>query len=80
MRALREEEDAARRTVTVGLDLTEETRSGLIDGVLRLVLSHPLRTMAEATVEAMVTAIERDRRDRPAQLLLPFDIHTPESV
>lgn len=79
LRALREE-DASRRLVTVGLDLTDETRSGLIDGVLKLVLSHPLKTMAATVVDAMVRALEPGRRDQPAQLLLPFDVHTPENV
>ena len=43
IRALREE-CASERMFTVGLDLTAETRSGLIDGVLKLVLSHPMQT------------------------------------
>jgi hypothetical protein len=31
-------------------------------------------------VEAMVLAIERGRQDPAPQLLLPFDIYTPENV
>ena len=79
MRALRDE-GTAGRVVTVALDLTSETRSGLIDGVLSLVLSHPRRLLAEATVQAMVRAIERSRADPARQHLLPFDIYTVENV
>jgi LacI family transcriptional regulator len=79
MQALKDEA-AFERVVTVGLDLTEATRSALIDGVLRLVLSHPLRSLAETVVEAMAQAIERGRQDPAPQLLLPFDIYTPENV
>lgn len=80
MRALRDE-GAFRRVATIALDLTEETRSGLIDGVVRVVLSHPLRPLAEATVGAMTRALGRGRHDpAPRQILLPFDVHTPENA
>ncbi len=80
MRALREEA-AHRRVVTVGLDLTPATRSGLVEGVLSLVLSHPLRLLAETAVEAMARAVERGPGQDPApQILLPFDVHTPENA
>lgn len=79
LRALREEE-AHRRIVTVGLDLTEETRSGLIDGVLKLVLSHPRRLLAETVVQTMAHAVERGRGEPPRQVLLPFDVLTPENL
>lgn len=79
IRALREE-NAGERVVTIGLDLTDVTRSALIDGALRLVLSHPLRPLAETLVEAMARAVERDRPEPARQMLLPFDVHTPENV
>lgn len=79
MRALRDE-GAAERIVTVGLDLTDETRSGLIDGTVALILSHPFRSLAEATVGAMLRAVEDGRPDPPRQILLPFDVCTPENV
>ena len=79
IRAIREA-DAAERVMGIGLDLTEVTRSALIDGALKLVLSHPLQRMAETLVGAMARAIERGRSDAARQVLLPFDIHTPENV
>ena len=45
------EEGRLRARVTVGLDLTDVTRSGLIDGVLKLVLSHPLSAWPRRVVE-----------------------------
>ena len=47
---------AAERLVTIGRDLTVDTRAGLIDGTIRLVLSHPIRAMAAAAVGSMVAA------------------------
>jgi LacI family transcriptional regulator len=79
MRALRDE-NAAERVVTIGLDLTEETRSGLIDGVLKLVLSHPRKTMAETAVQAMARAVEQGRHDSVRQMLLPFEFYTSENL
>lgn len=79
MRALRDD-GAAARIVTVGLDLTDATRSGLIDGVMKLVLSHPLPLLARTAVEAMAQALERGRPTSAPQILLPFDIYTSENV
>jgi len=81
MRALRDESTGAfRRIVTVGHELMDETRTGLIDGVLKLVLSHPIKLLAETVVDAMVRAAEGNRREPSVQLQLPFDIHTPENL
>jgi LacI family transcriptional regulator len=73
------EAGAAERLVTIARDLMEDTRAGLIDGTIRLVLSHPLRPMAEAAVGAMVAATGAAP---PAfqQVLLPFDLWTAENV
>jgi hypothetical protein len=58
----------------------DKTRSGLIDGVLKLVLSHPMKLLAETTVNAMVRATEESRREAFTQFLLPFDIYTAENL
>jgi LacI family transcriptional regulator len=79
MEALREGE-AYQRIVTVGLDLTPPTRSGLIDGVLRLVISHPLERLAATAVEVMVRATGEDRGNGLVPQVLPFDILTAENV
>jgi LacI family transcriptional regulator len=79
VRALREE-GAAEKLIGIGLDLTDVTRSALIDGVLQLVLSHPLRAMAAALVDAMVRTAAGERPDAPRHTLMPFEIYTPENV
>ena len=70
---------AAERLVTIGRDLTVDTRAGLIDGTIRLVLSHPIRAMAAAAVGSMVAATSEAA---PAfqQVLLPFELWTAENV
>jgi LacI family transcriptional regulator len=77
MQALKDEgPETFGRIVTIGLDLTDDTRSGLIDGILKLVLAHPMRLLAETTVNAMVRATEGNRQEPSSQFLLPFDFYT----
>ena len=81
MRALRDEGTGAfSRIVAVGHELTDETRSGLIDGVLKLVLAHRIDRLAETAVSAMVRATEEGKREPTLQLTLPFDVYTPENL
>jgi len=70
---------AAERLVTIGRDLTEDTRAGLLDGTIRLVLSHPRRAMAVAAVAAMVAATGGTPPPFQ-QVLLPFDLWTAENI
>jgi LacI family transcriptional regulator len=70
---------AAERLVTIGRDLTEDTRAALIDGTIKLVLSHPLQAMAEAAVRAMIAATG-EAPPPFQQALLPFDLWTAENV
>ena len=86
LQALRDE-GAARRIVTIGRELTPENRSGLIDGSLRMVLSHSLDTLARVTVDALAKATGASRghgattKSEPfQQILLPIDLATPESL
>jgi LacI family transcriptional regulator len=69
---------AAEQIVTIALDLTEETRAALIDGTLKLVLSHPRALMARSLVQAMLQAMQMG--GPPLQTLLPFDLWTAENV
>ena len=80
MQALREEA-ASDGIVSVALDLTPETRAGLIDATLDLVLSHPLDRMAEATVAAMTRACGDEAAKTAFQTaMLPFEMFTSENV
>jgi len=81
LRALREDSSGAAESVNVvGLDLTPEARSGLLDGVVDVVLSHPIRQLAETTVELLASATSGESLAEPVQRLLPFEIYTPENL
>lgn len=81
IRGLRDQgEDVFRRIVTIGHEITDETRSALIDGVLKLVLSHPVKALADAMVEAMIRATDTGSRDLAAPGSVPFDIYTAENL
>lgn len=66
--------------VTVGLDLTEITRQGLIDGQLDMVISHPQEWMASRLVEEMVAAIQGRHSKGSLQTILPFTAYTLGNV
>ena len=79
MEALREGE-AFRRIVTIALDLTPATRAGLIDGVLKLVISHPLALVASTAIRLMSAATAEEGGADVTASLVPFDIFTPENI
>ncbi|MBI2720250.1 MAG: LacI family DNA-binding transcriptional regulator [Rhizobiales bacterium] len=77
--AVRETEHTGR-LIVVGHDLTRHTQAGLIDGQLKLVISHPVKALAATLVGAMA---EATLQPKPAALpahILPFEIHTAENL
>lgn len=64
--------------VAVGYELTDHTRTGLMDNILSLTLAHPIQRMAAEAIGQML----RDCRagDAPGKRLLNFDIFCPENV
>ncbi len=65
--------------VTVGYEFMGETRAALIDGILSVVISHPLERLSRETVDAMAKAAI----ERPVVLpniTVPFDIYTSENI
>lgn len=79
LRALRES-DGSERIVTVGCDLTPETRAGLIEGVVKVVLSHPRAVMADTLVAAMAEATTTGRGRPSRQILVPMDVVASENL
>lgn len=65
--------------IVVCHELTANTREALLDGILRLVISHPLPVLARSLVEAMSKAV-LDKGSEPANAILPFDVFTSENV
>jgi LacI family transcriptional regulator len=81
LRALRESASGMAKTLNVvGLDLTPEARSGLLDGVVDFVLSHPIKLLAETTVDLLANVTSSETRREPIPRLLPFEIYTPENL
>ena len=81
LRGLREDASGLAKTVNVvGLDLTPEARSGLLDGVVDVILSHPIKSLAETTVELLASVTAGETNGEPVQRLLPFEIYTPENL
>lgn len=81
MRALREDGGpVARQLVVVGHELTNETRAGLADGVIKVVLSHPARLLADTLVRAMAEAVQTKRTPTVSQHNLPFEIFTAANI
>lgn len=80
LRALREDGSFAR-IVSVARDLTPDTHSGLIDGVVKLVLSHPRTALADRLVAAMAQAGGTAPTRQPRrQILVPMEVVTSENL
>lgn len=64
--------------VTLGNDLTEHTRLGLIDHVLAMVFAHPVQRLATETI----AHVQRELASGavPSKRLLAFDIYGPENL
>ena len=76
--ALREEA-AGRNILTICNELTQETRSALIDGTLDLVLDTPTTMLAERLVQLMTAACEGSR-NIPEQVLVPANLYISENL
>ncbi len=81
MRALREDGGpAAKRLVVVAHELTNETRAGLAEGLIKVVLSHPARLLADTLIRAMAEALDAERSATVSQHILPFEIYTAANI
>ncbi len=66
--------------VTVCNEITETTRSALIDGIVDMVISHALPDVSARAVDLMIRAIDNKTDNKPERIELPFDIAVPENV
>ncbi|MFY0632200.1 MAG: LacI family DNA-binding transcriptional regulator [Vannielia sp.] len=66
--------------VAVGYELFEATRDALIDGTLKMVISHPLDRIARAALDAMIEAKQGGPNAGARQLALAFEIYTSENI
>ncbi|MDE2793033.1 MAG: LacI family DNA-binding transcriptional regulator [Paracoccaceae bacterium] len=72
--------DLRKEFVSVGYELMEPTRKGLIDGTLTLVISHPLKSFARATIDGLAKAIDSGHAASAPNIRLGFEIHTSENI
>jgi LacI family transcriptional regulator len=80
MQPLREQGPHTFREIVVAChEITDATRSDLIDGVLDIVLTVSMNAMGQAAVQAMVAAAQSPWQERAANILLPIEIFTPEN-
>lgn len=79
LQALRDE-GVAGRVVAVCNELTNATRSGLIDGTLALALGTPIGAISQRLVELMAIATGAVSGDVPGQALFPAELHLRESI
>lgn len=66
--------------VAVGYELFDATRSGLLDGTLTAVISHPLEALAQETIARMIKAKKSGTENGAQRVALNFDIYTSENV
>ncbi|MFA1625268.1 hypothetical protein ACDY96_21510 [Rhizobium mongolense] len=60
--------------------MTNETRAGLAEGIIQVVLSHPARLLADTLVKAMAEALDTHRTPIVSQHVLLFEIYTAENI
>ena len=66
--------------VTVGYELFDATRTGLLDGTLTMVISHPLEELARQTIATLVSSISSKPAIGAQRVALDFQIYTSESL
>ncbi|MFD1981499.1 LacI family DNA-binding transcriptional regulator [Mesorhizobium newzealandense] len=70
----------AGKLVVVGYELMDVTRAALLDGTLTLVIAHPLRRLAAATVDSMIRAVKGSADPSSYTSVVPFEIFTKENI
>jgi LacI family transcriptional regulator len=72
--------DRAGKVATVGYELMDNTRAALLDGILTLVISHPLERLSDEVMSGMIKALNTRPKGRTFTSVLPFDIYTRENI
>ena len=70
----------AGQMVTVGYDLMDNTKAGLLDGSLTLVISHPFERVAREAIQATVRARQAAPDTGTQSVLIPFELYTRENI
>jgi LacI family transcriptional regulator len=70
----------AKGITAVGYELIDVTKAALLDGTLTAVLAHPIKTLAEQTIELMIRHLSAGPESGRHSMILPFDIYTRENL
>lgn len=73
-------EHASGRVITVGHQLMENTRLGLLDGTLSMVLHLPMESLVPQLLASMIRACEQPEDTSARTVILPFEIFTRENI
>lgn len=74
------EENVDGRIVLVVNELTPESKAGLADEIVTMVVATPLPALCKELLSLMVGAIEHGEAAVPGQSFLPFDIYISENI
>jgi LacI family transcriptional regulator len=66
--------------VTIGYQITDITRSALTDGVLKFIISNPVKAIAREAIFAMTSAMPHGPDNLLPSIAVPMDVFTPENV
>lgn len=66
--------------VAVGYELFDTTREALIDGTLKMVISHPMDRFARKSIETMIRSKLEGTGSGAQRVALGFDIYASENV
>ncbi len=70
----------AGRIVTVGHQLMENTRLGLLDGTLTMILHLPMESMVSHLLSGMINDCKTPEKQPARTVILPFEIITRENI
>jgi LacI family transcriptional regulator len=70
----------AGKIIAVGYELMDNTRAGLLDGTLTMVISHPLQRLAQETINGMIRAACASADASRQTVVLPFDLYPRENI
>jgi LacI family transcriptional regulator len=66
--------------ITVGHQLMDNTRLGLLDGTLSMIINTPTEKFIHETVLAMIKACETGAEQGKQTIVIPFEIYTRENI
>jgi len=70
----------AGQVVTVGHQLMDYTKLGLLDGTLTMILNSPTPKFVHETISAMIKACQSSEDQTRQTIVVPFEIYTRENI